>query len=79
MILGPSLELRDALDNPDKYWDGKPNSQNNQVWSFANRPEAGDRVLMRYNKEVIGIGQIPMETENQYILYYECKRHIINS
>jgi hypothetical protein len=66
MILGPSLALGDALDNPDKYSESIPNSQNNQVWNFANRPEPGDRVLMRYKKEVIGIGQIPMEFENQY-------------
>lgn len=66
MVLGPSLELGDASIDGDKYWDGVPNSQNNQVWSFANKPMPGDRILMRYEKEVIAIGLIPEEPENQY-------------
>lgn len=73
MILGPSLELGDALVDPDKYWDGVPNSKNNQVWSFANKPKPGDRVLMRYNKEVIAIGQIPLEPEHQYSFQHQFK------
>lgn len=73
MILGPSLDLGDALVEPDKYWDGIPNSKNNQVWSFANKPKPGDRVLMRYNKEVIAVGQIPLEPEHQYSFQHQFK------
>jgi len=73
MILGPSLELGDASNDPDKYCDGKPNSNKNQVWSFANKPKPGDRVLMRYNKEVIAVGQIPTEQENQYSFQVQFK------
>ncbi len=66
MILGPAFPLGDASVDPDKYWDGKPNSKNNQVWAFANKPEPGDMVIMRFYKEVIGIGQIPLDNEQQY-------------
>jgi hypothetical protein len=65
MFLGPS-DGGSALENPNYYWDGKPNSALNQVWNFAHNPEPGDFVLMRYTNEVIAIGRIPEEPENQY-------------
>jgi hypothetical protein len=56
MILGPS-HLGNALEN--NYADGVPNSSGSQVNSFANKPKPGDRVIMRFAHDVIGIGQIP--------------------
>lgn len=65
MILGPAFPLGDASVDPHKYWD-KANSKNHQVWRFANKPNPGDRVIMRFYKEVIGVGQIPSDEEKQY-------------
>jgi hypothetical protein len=73
MIIGSSHEFGNAFDNADKYKNETPNSEDNQVLSFANKPKPGDRVLMRYKKEVIGIGQIPMDIENQYSFRNEFK------
>jgi hypothetical protein len=63
MILGPG--------NPGdvrifKYSDSIPNSTYNQINNFAHRPQPGDRVLMRFAHEVIGVGKIPEGSENQY-------------
>lgn len=66
MIIGPSLELGDASVNPEKYCEGGSNSENRQVYNFVNKPESGDRVIMRLGKKVIAIGQIPKGAENQY-------------
>lgn len=63
MILGPS-HLGDALEN--EYWDGKSNSTLNQVYNFAHYPQPGDKVIMRFYNEVIGIGQIPFDADNNY-------------
>lgn len=63
MILGPS-HLGAALSHP--YADGIPNSPGSQVHSFAHNPKAGDRVLMRFGRSVIGVGQIPMGAEGHY-------------
>ena len=63
MIMGPD-HLGDAL--PNEYESGAPNSPNRQVHSFANGPQPGDRVLMRFAHDVIGIGQIPLEDKYQY-------------
>ena len=63
MIMGPS-HLGDALSN--RYASGSANSPNRQVHSFAHGPKPGDRVLMRFAHDVIGIGQIPPEEECQY-------------
>ncbi|GAG90147.1 unnamed protein product, partial [marine sediment metagenome] len=63
MIIGPS-DKGNALDN--NYADGKSNSSGSQVHSFAYNPEPGDRVLMRFGKEIIGVGQIPDEDNYQY-------------
>lgn len=65
MILGPSYH-GNATDNSKLYWDSVPNSKLIQVYNFAHEPKPGDFVLMRYDKQVIGIGQIPIEPENQY-------------
>jgi hypothetical protein len=64
MILGPSHK-GDAEDG--RYAGGKPNSATNQVNAFALDPRPGDRVLMRFGREVIGVGQIPDGAENQYV------------
>jgi hypothetical protein len=58
MILGPS-HRGNALEN--SYADGIPNSAGSQVHNFAHKPESGDRVIMRFAHDVIGIGQIPFE------------------
>ncbi len=63
MILGPS-DRGNALEN--SYADGIPNSAGSQVQSFAHRPKPGDRVIMRFAHDVIGIGQIPREDEPLY-------------
>lgn len=62
MIIGPSY-FDDALLN--NYHDGISNSAGCQVHNFAHAPRPGDRVLMRFAKEVIGVGQIPVG-EEQY-------------
>jgi len=64
MILGPS-HLGDALNR--LYADGIPNSAGSQVHSFALGPRPGDRVLMRFRREVIGVGEIPAGEEHQYV------------
>lgn len=48
------------------YKDSTPNSKKYQVHSFAFGPNSGDRVIMRFGHEVIGIGQIPQGDEHQY-------------
>ncbi len=63
MIMGPS-NLGDALSG--RYAAGSANSPYRQVHSFAYNPKAGDRILMRLAHEVIGVGQIPLEDEQQY-------------
>ena len=63
MIMGPD-HLGDALSN--EYDGGAANSPNRQVHSFAHSPQPGDRVLMRFAHDVIGIGQIPLEDKYQY-------------
>jgi len=62
MILGPG-ELGDATSND--YF-GAANSHRNQVHRFADVPRPGDRVLMRFGKEVIGVGEIPTDDCYQY-------------
>lgn len=63
MIMGPS-HLGDALLN--RYASGSANSPNRQVHSFTHGPKQGDRVLMRFAHDVIGIGQVPPGDEYQY-------------
>ena len=63
MIIGPS-HLGDALSNI--YGDGIPNSAGSQVHNFAHYPKPGNRILMRFGKEVIGVGQIPQGEDHQY-------------
>jgi hypothetical protein len=60
MILGPSHK-GDALLT--RYSDGISNSAGSQVQSFAVGPIAGDRVLMRFGRDVIGVGEIPSEDD----------------
>lgn len=64
MILGPS-HLGDA--SLHSYSDGVANSAGSQIHRFVNNPVPGDRVLMRFSKTVIGVGQIPEGAENQYM------------
>jgi hypothetical protein len=63
MILGPS---RDGDARDGRYARGKANSAERQVHSFALGPGPGDRVLMRFGREVIGVGELPAGEENQY-------------
>lgn len=63
MILGPS-RLGDALAS--NYHDGISNSPGSQVHRFAHNPAPGDRVIMRFAHDVIGIGRIPDGESNQY-------------
>jgi hypothetical protein len=64
MLLGPS-HLGDASSGA--YVDRVPNSALSQVASFAKAPSPGDRVLLRFGREVIGLGEIPPGDENQYV------------
>jgi len=57
MILGCNTDLGDALEND--YTGVGSNAPENQVNSFARKPEPGDRVIMRFAHDVIGVGQIP--------------------
>ena len=63
MLLGPS-HLGNAREN--KYYDGHPNSSLSQVDNFVNFVSPGDRIIMRYGKEIIGVGQVPIDEDNQY-------------
>lgn len=63
MILGPSHRGDGKVTT---YADGRSNSAGSQVQSFVHGPGPGDRVLMRFGREVIGVGEIPSEPENQY-------------
>jgi len=63
MVLGPGM-YGDARQV--SYAEGAPNSAKRQVYNFAHSPKPGDRVLMRFYNEVIGVGQIPTGDDNQY-------------
>lgn len=63
MIMGPS-HRGDALSN--RYARGSANSPDRQVHNFAHSPRQGDRILMRFAHDVIGIGQVPPGDEYQY-------------
>ncbi|MHA2230981.1 MAG: hypothetical protein ACXAB4_00585 [Candidatus Hodarchaeales archaeon] len=63
MILGPS-QYGDARNY--KYQDGVGNSSGNQVHRFTYGPKPGDRIIMRFAHDVIGIGQIPAMETHQY-------------
>jgi hypothetical protein len=63
MILGPG-NPGDA--NKFNYKKGAPNSIYRQIHSFAYSPHPGDRILMRFAHDVIGVGQIPEGDEYQY-------------
>lgn len=70
MILGPS-NLGNALKN--NYADGIPNSPGSQVHSFAHKPKPGDRVIMRFAHDVIGIGQIPqIDKPYSFVETFKC-------
>jgi len=65
MILGPS-HLGDATKN--SY------PEHRKVNNFALKPRPGDRVLMRFGKNILGLGEIPSNKENPYFFdeTYEC-------
>jgi hypothetical protein len=63
MILEPS-DKGDARENT--YDDGVPNSSGNQVHRFTYGPKSGDRVIMRFANEIIGVGQIPTDENYKY-------------
>ncbi len=63
MILGGSW-LGDA--RKQSYSDSTANSEGNQINNFTFSPNAGDRVLMRFGKKIIGVGEIPEINENGY-------------
>ena len=56
MILGPSHKGSAKIES---YHDGVANSSGSQVHNFAHSLKPGDRVLMRFGKEIIGVGEIP--------------------
>lgn len=62
MVLGPS-HLGDARSG--QYASGRPGTPKRQVHNFAHEPKAGDRVLMRFRQEVIGVGEVP-EADHRY-------------
>ncbi len=63
MIIGPS---RNGDARSYDYYDGIPNSSGSQVHSFANNPQPGDRVIMRFARKVIGVGEIPQGDRYRY-------------
>ena len=63
MLLGPT-DQGDASDGRYRHRSGT--SGYGQVHSFATRPKAGDLVLARLRKEVIGVGEIPPAPEGDY-------------
>ncbi len=63
MILGPG-EPGDATNH--NYATGAANSSERQVYNFVIGPEPGDRIIMRFAHDVIGIGQVPEADDNQY-------------
>ena len=63
MVIGPGRK-GDAREFD--YYDGVPNSDWSQVHNFANKPQPGDRVIMRFARKVIGVGEIPQEDQHQY-------------
>lgn len=63
MIIGPS-DKGNALKN--NYDDNVPNSAGNQVDNFAKKPSPGDRVIMRFARKVLGVGQVPFELAQHY-------------
>ena len=63
MILGPG-DRGNAIEN--NYADGIPNSAGSQVHNFTHKPKPGDRVIMRFAHDVVGVGQIPREDEPLY-------------
>ena len=62
MIIGPGYP-GDALET-----DYRKSTQvhHRKIHHFAHYPKPGDRVLMRFGREVLGVGQIPTGKENQY-------------
>ncbi|NJN96082.1 MAG: hypothetical protein HC875_19245 [Anaerolineales bacterium] len=74
MILGPSHTGRVTGDATKySYAGGTPNSAYSQVHSFAYNPSSGDRVIMRFGKTVIGVGQIPQDGK---YFYDETFKHV---
>lgn len=63
MILGPG---RPGSAFTHIYADGTACSAGSQVHSFAHKPKPGDRVIMRFAHDVIGVGQIPHGETLQY-------------
>jgi hypothetical protein len=62
MIIGPSYP-GDALKTDYRK---STKVHHRKIHHFAHKPKPGDRVLMRFGREVIGVGQIPTGKENQY-------------
>jgi hypothetical protein len=63
MLIGPG---RNGDAREFDYYDGIPNSDWSQIHNFASKPQPGDRVIMRFAREVIGVGEIPQEDQYQY-------------
>lgn len=63
MIMGPGYK-GSALETD--YRDGVATSIGNQIHRFAHDPVPGDRVVMRFSQEIIGIGEIPSGDKKQY-------------
>ena len=63
MIIGPS-QYGSALETD--YSGGSGTAIGNQIDSFAHDPLPGDRVVMRFSRSIIGVGQIPSGDHSQY-------------
>jgi len=63
MILGPAHY---GSAETGAYRDGVPGSSENQVHNFSHKPAPGDRVLLRFGKEIIGVGRIPEPPTDAY-------------
>lgn len=72
MVMGPG---RFGSAEDTDYSEGSGATIWNQIESFASRPQPGDRVIMRFGRSIIGIGEIPHGEGNQYS-FDECFRTV---
>jgi hypothetical protein len=72
MFMGPS-QYGSAEDRD--YSQGIGSTIGNQIVSFTTRPQPGDRVIMRFGRSIIGVGEIPRGDANQYT-FEDCFRTV---
>lgn len=63
MLLGPGYY---GPAESGAYRHAASGSSENQVHNFAYKPSAGDRVLLRFGREIIGVGRIPQPPDDAY-------------